>query len=251
MFDLPEPETEAADVDFPEAEVDFDEPPELEAVDLEPPADLDVFGPDAEDGEGEEFENKRIESPAVEEFPETAASPAFEPPVEEPETAAEQVPAIPEEPDAVVLQEPEERVAAPEPAPVDVAPPGEEPVKVEPAKIGPTTTGPGIQAEPAKAKPKRKARLGGLDALAELEKLRHQAMRPTLGAGTREVRHKQAFPISPENLHPARRLHLRLELRDQEGRPLGEGQDLDLDLDEMQGAEKLLLRLQLALKTNG
>lgn len=205
---------------------------------------------------------KAAEPPREEELP--AAAPAVEaaPSPEAPKPAAAPA-ASAERPMAaksVARPEPPPRLEAPRPAAEPAVP---FPELTKPAPLEPTITkpAPAPSASPAAAAapaavsvvapaPARKRkRRGGLDALAELEKLRKDAIRPRASArnGKHEISKDFQLTLQREALHRARHFRLSLQLEDEQRQAVDEAQQLVVDIDNASELEKLLLRLNIAL----
>lgn len=102
------------------------------------------------------------------------------------------------------------------------------------------------------AKKKTKSKSIGLDALAELEKLRKQTLRlksPVGAAGdsAAEVKKSLHLPISETDLRNARGLELTVQLNDSSQQPLGSARTLRVDLDDVSDLKQLLVHLKIAL----
>lgn len=177
------------------------------------------------------------QTPAAVPKPETPAPPLkLEPP--------EPFPAAASAPEAVRLEAP--RPAAPEPAvPSPEAPPPAEPSVVA-AQSAPSQA---AVAPPPTAAPAKRKRRGPFDALAELEKLRKDSMRPRSSArnGKHEISRDFQVTLQRTALHRARHFRLSLQIEDEQRQAVDEVQHLVVDIDNASELEKLLLRLNIAL----
>lgn len=94
-----------------------------------------------------------------------------------------------------------------------------------------------------------------MDALAELEKLRRQALQPAPGSGSRggednghkEIRRELQFDLAKTDLQRACRFSLTLQLEDQDQQVVDEVREVHVDIDNASSMEQLLLRLKIAL----
>jgi hypothetical protein len=116
---------------------------------------------------------------------------------------------------------------------------------------------PAAPAAPKPAAPKPKAT--GLDALAELEKLRKEAFTPprakaaapaAMVNGKQEINRELRLLMSRNNFNRARRFSLTVQLEDAEHRPVDVARHLHVDLDDVSSLEQLLLRLDIALQSS-
>ena len=174
---------------------------------------------------------------------------------------AEELPAAQPEatPEPQVAAAPEPPKPAPTPAPEAAAPAPQPAPRAEPKPApAPTAASPSVAAEPAPAaastpaaKPKRKKRSGGLDALAELEKLRKETFRPKSSSagrnGKREINRDFQLTLGRAALGKARHCRLSLQIEDAQNQAVDEVQHLVVDIDGTPDLEKLLLRLNIAL----
>lgn len=156
-------------------------------------------------------------------------------------------------------------IAAPPPAP-RVAPPAP---AAAPPVAAPVAAAPSPQIAPPKPVAKR---VGQIDVLRELERLRSQTLRPTSpppvraatpavvaaapaaaaaaqnGAnGQREMSRDIQLTLKRADFKRARRFTLSLQVEDGENRVVDAIRDLQVDLDNVQQLEKVLLRLNIAL----
>jgi signal recognition particle receptor subunit beta len=178
-------------------------------------------------------------------------APSFDPPsrsFEPPPRPAPPAPAAPAPAPSYAAPPP----AAPAPA---AAPPPAAPRPAAPASFQSIETAP-LAAKPA-APPRPKAT--GLDALAELEKLRKEAFTPRAkpaGApaasvnGKQEIARELRLLMSRNNFNRARRFSLTVQLEDAEHRPVDVARHLHVDLDDVSSLEQLLLRLDIALQSS-
>ncbi len=115
-------------------------------------------------------------------------------------------------------------------------------------------------AAPAAA-PKPKPKASGLDALAELEKLRKEAFTSKPAAakaaapaearnGKHEIIRELRLLMSRNNFNRARRFSLTVQLEDAEHRPVDVARHLHVDIDDVSSLEQLLLRLDIALQSS-
>jgi signal recognition particle receptor subunit beta len=154
--------------------------------------------------------------------------------------------------------------------PASAAPPRSEPARSEPpaapVQAAPVVPAPAhaapVQASngaaDAPAKPRTKS--SGLDALAELEKLRKEAFTPKQPAkpvvssepknGKQEISRELRLLMSRTNFNRARRFSLTVQLEDAEHRPVDVARHLHVDLDDVSSLEQLLLRLDIALQSS-
>lgn len=199
--------------------------PEVEAVEIEAPPELEPV----------EFETDE---------PAEAEPVAAEPPEAEPVEAA---------PEAEAEAEPEPEPVAAEPEPVAAAPEPQPQPQPEPA---PAAAASAAAAAPAPQAAKKKKRRGGVDVLAELEKLRKQTLDPRAARaarvnGRQEVRRELDLGLG-EAVSKARRFSLTLQVEDDEHRALlAEAHQLTVDIDRPGDVEQLMLRLHIALRSSG
>ena len=168
--------------------------------------------------------------------------------LEEPEPAAVSAPVSPEPPVPFPDLSPGSESASS--AEVSAAP---EPKKMAPPPLAAVESAPQPTPAPPKKKKKKKSRSGGFDALAELEKLRKEAIRPKATApsnGKREINRDVQFKLRRSDLQRAQRFSLRLQLEDAQQQVVDEVRHLHVDLDNAKSLEKLLLRLDIALDTS-
>ena len=139
---------------------------------------------------------------------------------------------------------PEPAKAAPAPAPAAPAPAAAPaPVAAKPA------------ASPAKSSGKGKGKLSGFDALAELEKLRRQTLKPRPAKaaapsvnGSREIKKDLSLDFDKEALGRARRFSLTLRLEDAAHQPLDSERQMHVEFDA-ESLDELMVRLNIALRT--
>ncbi len=117
-------------------------------------------------------------------------------------------------------------------------------------------------ADPGPAAPRARVKGTGLDALAELEKLRKEtftpkntASRPAVAAteprsGKQEINRELRLLMSRVNFNRARRFSLTVQLEDAEHRPVDVARQLHVELDDVSSLEQLLLRLDIALQSS-
>lgn len=92
-----------------------------------------------------------------------------------------------------------------------------------------------------------------MDALAELEKLRRQALHPrpneaaAQSGGHEEIRRELKYNVAQADLRRAKRLSLTLQLEDQDQQLIDEVHQVHLDIENADSLEHLLLRLKIAL----
>lgn len=278
----PAPEAAAGEREMPEVEVELlpdageappdampDEPifeplpePELE-VELEPePVAGAPSAPAApsETAGAPELPDVVSEPPSLEPAAPELAVPEPAPPepvtFDEPELEVTLEPPADFELEAMPLAEqvgaqPPEAVATPLSVPraEPVTPPGAAPAPaVAPASF--QAPRPEAAAEPARRR--SKSRLGGIDALAELEKLRRQALHPRASRSQRngqEIRREVEFDLSKSVLQRASRFSITLRLEDQNRQTLDETRQVHVDIEDPSSLEKLLLRFNIALNT--
>ncbi|MEM1207626.1 MAG: hypothetical protein AAGN66_30605, partial [Acidobacteriota bacterium] len=173
---------------------------------------------------------------------------------------------------------------APKPAQQDAPkPPQAKPDSLEPKGSAPGTataaeTAPAATASPPKAKTKadaglaaltggkpkrsRKAAGSGFDALAELEKLRRQTLKPkgaspqkaasSTSSSTsvpREIQRDVKLSLAADDFRRARRFSVTLQVEDADHRVLDQARQLHLDIDDVSSIDQLLLRLNIALRS--
>lgn len=180
--------------------------------------------------------------------PEAQAAPsAVEPPVRVSRPTSE----VPRAPDTVDPQ-PAEEAAPKKPPEATQAPPPTESARI-PAAAGASSTSPASSTPAAKPK-KKKSRTSSFDALAELEKLRQETIRPRASArsnGKREINRDFRVTLKRQALTRAHRFSLILQLEDADQQLVDEAQHLHVDIDDAESLEKLLLRLNIALDSTG
>jgi len=119
--------------------------------------------------------------------------------------------------------------------------------------------------------PKPKSKSYGLDALAELEKLRKEAFTPKSSSGKaaavaaaataaasstatrngkQEISRELKLSLNRTNFNRARRFSLTVQLEDAEHQPVDVARHLHVDLDDVSSLEQLLLRLDIALQSS-
>lgn len=183
-------------------------------------------------------------------------APSFEPPARSfeaprPAPPAPAAPSFYSQPPAAPAAAPVHAAAPPPPAaaPRPATAPVFQQVETQPA--------PPKAAPPPDNRPKPKAT--GLDALAELEKLRKEAFTPakakpaTASAsvnGRQEINRELRLLMSRNNFNRARRFSLTVQLEDAEHRPVDVARHLHVDLDDVSSLEQLLLRLDIALQSS-
>ena len=200
-------------------------------MDLEPPA-LEAASPAVE------AEEAPAESPAVEADDAAAAQSSLE--------DAGQASAPPEE----ATPPPSE-----ETAPEDAAAKPVEPEVAIPAAAPAATTSSTGQAPAARPRRKKKAaRAGGFDALAELEKLRRQAIDPGAAAtsknGKREINRDVRMTLNRADFSRAHRVALTLQIEDVDAQVVDEARHLHVDIDDADSLEELLVRLNIELNAS-
>ena len=92
-----------------------------------------------------------------------------------------------------------------------------------------------------------------MDALAELEKLRRQALRPAKsrrgeGPSARQARGTLDVSLPAEDLHRLSNARIMLRLEDTAGEPVGEAQSLQVSINPDEGALKLLFEIELRVR---
>lgn len=161
--------------------------------------------------------------------------------------------------------------AAPAPAAAKPAPAPSTPVPVPPAapasakdgrqtgpvEMVPSATATGFSEDTAVtahvatvSKPKRKKkRATGFDALAELEKLRRETVKPKAGQknGKQELNQDFSLTLKKSALDRAQRVSLILQLEDADRQVLDQVQNLHVDIDSPQALDRLLLRFNIRL----
>lgn len=174
------------------------------------------------------------------------------PPAPRPEPAAEVKAPEPTPEPAPELLEPEvveveaveetevEVLEASPPAPPEPAPKAEPAPAARPAAPKPT---------PKAAKSRRGS--GGIDALAELEKIREQALKPRKARkdrnGREEISRDVKLRLSRDDFKRARRFSVLLKVEDAESQIVDEVHRLEVDIANTASLEKVLLRLNIAL----
>lgn len=93
-----------------------------------------------------------------------------------------------------------------------------------------------------------------MDALAELEKLRRQALQPrpnaaaaTQGNGHKEIRRELKYDLAQADLRRASRLSMTLQLEDKDQQVVDEVRQIHIDIEDASSLEQLLLRFKIAL----
>lgn len=90
-----------------------------------------------------------------------------------------------------------------------------------------------------------------MDALAELEKLRRQALHPKPDAsqanGHEEIRRELKYDLAQATLRRASRLSLTLQLEDKDQQVVDEIRQVHIDIENASSLEHLLLRFKIAL----
>ena len=111
-------------------------------------------------------------------------------------------------------------------------------------------------AKPAAAR-RRKKRSASFDALAELEKLRLETIRPNAVPGVHvtngkgEIQRNFQMKLKRGDLRRAQRFALVLRLEDGDSQIVDETQTLHVDIDDTGSLERLLLKLKINLDTVG
>ena len=108
-------------------------------------------------------------------------------------------------------------------------------------------------AETARRPRRKRPRSGGFDALAELEKLRRQAIEPEAVAtanGKREISRDVSIALRRADFSRAHRVSLTLQIEDVDHRLVHEARQLHVDIDNASSLEELLLRLNIALSAS-
>ncbi len=245
----PEPLPETLDVGPPQVEPQDAGPPAAEPPEplLEvPPAEtldemfLDVEPPDA--GPSEPFP----EVPPAE-FLDVAALDVEPPDAGAPEPLA-----------APTLTEPPEPVAAasaavePSEPVIETPPAAPEPVAAA-TPVEPSTPAAPPPAAPARG---RRRRAADFDALAELEKLRRETVRPKSAAaakvtnGRGEINRDFRLTLKRSDFSRAQRFSLILQLEDGDRQIVDEARHLHVDIDNASSLERLLLRLNIDLNAS-
>jgi mutual gliding-motility protein MglA len=143
------------------------------------------------------------------------------------------------------------------PAAAQPAPPAPAAAPAAPPRPAPAPS-PGATAKPAAAKPR-------MDVLGELEKLRREAMHQPSGApaappppakaaaaatnGRGELSRTIELTLKKSDFARARRFLVSFQVEDEEHRVMDAVRDLQVDLKDVGGLEKLLLRLNIALNS--
>ncbi len=111
---------------------------------------------------------------------------------------------------------------------------------------------------PAAAPPKaqrKKRRAADFDALAELEKLRQETIRPAKGAaivnGKGELRRDFRLALERDNFRRGQRFAVILRLEDEERRVVEEAEPLHVEIEDAAALRRLLLRLDVDLGSAG
>ncbi len=146
-------------------------------------------------------------------------------------------------------------VAAKEPVAASTAQPGV-PFTAQPtARTGATEV---IAARTAKRTATAKPKVySGIDALAELEKIRQQALHPNAkpelthsarsARNGHEIRRSLQVQLSRQEFSRARRVSLSLQIEDANHQVVDEIRHLHVDIDDASSLERLLLRLNIAV----
>ena len=199
-------------------------------------------------------------SPLVAPTPEPAELPSPAPPASPkpaPSVAPPPEPAAVEPPKETAAPEPPAPAPAPKPA-APAAPPAAPapatpaastapaPVAAPPAAT-PTAAAP-VVAVPSAPRKSRKKR-GGLDALAELEKLRTETIRSKGSSrnGKNEINRDVQMSLKRSDLERAERFSLSLRLEDADHQVVDEVRVIHVDIEKTAEGENLLLRLNIAL----
>lgn len=90
--------------------------------------------------------------------------------------------------------------------------------------------------------------------MAELEKLRRQALHPRGGRaaarnGRSEIRREVQVHLAPDDFRRAHRCSLTLQLEDRDEQVLDEVRQVRIDFEDMSSLEELQLRFMIALNT--
>lgn len=183
-------------------------------------------------------------------------------PVPVPEPAVEPVPAMAEV-EVEIEPEPMPVAVAPEPEPAPAGPPAPEPpapvAAPAPVPAPKPAAAPTPAAVAAPTKPKKsKTKITGLDALAELEKLRKQTLR-SKGKGTdakisvngqNEIKKSLSVSLPAGDLSRARRFSFTLQLEDADHQLLDGARRFHVDVDAGQSLDDVLLSLKIALSAS-
>ena len=108
-------------------------------------------------------------------------------------------------------------------------------------------------SKPAKKSKGTKSKSAGLDALAELEKLRKQTLRPksqVSANGRQEIKKSLSVNLPAGDLNRARRFSLTLQLEDADHQLLDQARQFHVDLDAGQSLDDVLLSLKIALSSS-
>ncbi|HEX6862031.1 MAG TPA: hypothetical protein VF414_04395, partial [Thermoanaerobaculia bacterium] len=160
--------------------------------------------------------------------------------------------------------------APPAPAPAPAPPPPPRPAAAAPVQSGSypqvSPSGSHPQATASAARPVTKPR--SMDVLGELEKLRREAMQQPAGAPAAPAAGKASAPapakaagtngrgelsrtiemtLKKADFQRARRFIVSFQVEDDQNRVMDAVRDLQVDLKDVGGLEKLLLRLNIAL----
>jgi signal recognition particle receptor subunit beta len=272
---LSEPDSDFFASDFPETPVELEpveavaldeaeEPPELLVLEdlAEPqPAELELLPAAGDPAAGEPEPIFQIElEPSFELDSAEPIEAAPEPLTVEPEMDVVPVvpspaePLEPAHPGAAPPAEPK-APAWPLSAPPAAAPraPLPPPAAARPAAASPWPVAPPAPQRPATTSPPRarKPRLGGIDALAELEKLRREALHPRSARrqakNGQEIRREVRLDLARNELHRIRRFALTLQLEDRDRQLLDEVRQVVVDVDDAASLEQLVLRFNIAL----
>jgi hypothetical protein len=168
-------------------------------------------------------------------------------------------PAAPVELDVEPPTTPVQTVApTPAPTPEPAPAPAPEPVAAAPAPApaAPAQPSPAPVAPAQRKKRKKDKGTGPFDALAELEKLRQQTLRPKSAKaaaasvnGQREIQRSLDLDLKRDSLARARRFSLTLQLQDADHQGIDEARELHVDLEDASSLDQLLLKLDIALRT--
>jgi len=147
-------------------------------------------------------------------------------------------------------------VSVQSPAPVNEPTVAKEPKAASTAPAGSRTGATEVIAARAeKRRPSAKPRGGsGIDALAELEKIRQQALHPNAkpelarsSYNGHEIRRSLQVQLSRQDFSRARRVSLSLQIEDSSHQVVDEVRHLHVDIDDASSLERLLLRLNIAV----
>jgi signal recognition particle receptor subunit beta len=210
------------------------------------------------------------DSPAATPARPAAAPPRPLPPPNAPPLSAPR-PVSQANPQAAPPAQPPRPAAAPAPPPPRPLPP---PAAAAPPPAAPPPARPAAAAPPpppASAKPQPAAKKGSMDVLGELEKLRKQAQggppaaaRPAGSVGTPpraaapapsngsgELSRNIEMTLKREDFQRARRVLVSFQVEDDQHRVVDAVRDLQVEIKDAAGLEKLLLHLNIALNAKG